>query len=466
LAALESAVADRDLVIAALRAENAELRARLDSNSGNSSKPPSSDSPFAKPAPKSLRGKSGRKPGGQPGHPGNTLRQVAEPDEVVVHEPGACYGCGAGLAGRPVTGSTARQVFDLPEVAVAVTEHHFLERECACGQRTRAVAPEQIGAPVQYGPRITAIIAYLYMGQFLSKTRTAQALSELFAVPVSEGTVSAAVARAAAGLATFTDLVRERISAAPVVNFDETGLRVEASLHWVHSASTAEYSLLAVHPKRGVEGMAALGILPSFTGIAVHDAWAPYDTYTASIHALCNAHVLRELQAVTDHAAAGDPDGWCWATQTAEALRDLRHLAATAAPGIAATDPASGVDPDKIAEILHAYRSAIQIGATATAARTSKLEAKHHALAKRLTFREADYLRFLHDPAVPFDNNAAEREVRMVKLRQKVSGSQRTLRGAQRFVAIRSYTATATKHGINMFHALVELVSGRVWLPT
>lgn len=465
LAALESAVAERDVLIAALRAELAELRARLDANSGNSSKPPSSDSPFTKPAPKSLRGKSGRKPGGQPGHEGTTLRQVADPDEVVLHEPPACTGCGAALAGRPLSGSTARQVFDLPAVTVAVTEHHFLERECACGQRTRAVAPAQIAAPVQYGPRINAIIVYLYMGQFLSKARTAQALSELFDVPVSEGTVSAAVTRAAGGLATFTDLVRERITAAPVVNFDETGLRVESKLHWVHSASTDRYSLLGVHPKRGTEGMKALGVLPTFTGIAVHDAWAPYDTYTTATHALCNAHVLRELQAVTDHAAGADPDAWCWATQTADALRDLLHLAETAAPGTAAADPDSGVDPAKLAEILHAYRSAVILGAGSTAARTSKLQAKHHALAKRLTAREADYLRFLHDPAVPFDNNAAEREIRMVKLRQKVSGSQRTLRGARHFAAIRSYTATASKHGINMFHALTELVSGRVWLP-
>lgn len=457
---LEAAVAQRDALIESLRAENAELRRQLGQDSRNSSKPPSTDSPFTKPAPKSLRRRSGRKPGGQPGHPGTTLRQIADPDEVVVHEPHACRDCGAGLAGRPVTALTRRQLFDIPPVTVKVSEHQLIERECRCGTRTRAAAPAGVEGPVQYGPRIAAIIVYLYVGQFLSKKRTAQALAELFATPVSEGTVAAVTARAAAGLDNFLDVVRDRIAAAPVAHFDETGLRVQGKLRWVHSASTGKYSLIIVHDKRGTAAMDHAGVLPAFTGVAVHDAWAPYDTYSTATHALCNAHVLRELQAVTDHSPAG---AWCWAEQAADALLDLKHLVDAAL----AVTPTSltGIEQDAVTEALHRYRSATRIGAGTTAERSTKLQAKHHALARRLINREDDYLRFTTNPAVSFDNNAAEREIRMIKVRQKVSGCLRTLTGAEQFCAIRSYLATARKHDIGFFHALAALAEGRPWMP-
>lgn len=460
LAALEAAVAQRDVLIAALRAENAELRRQLGQDSRNSSKPPSTDSPFDKPAPKSLRRRSGRKPGGQPGHPGATLRQVADPDEVVVHEPKLCRCCGLGLRGRPASAVTRRQQFDIPPVTLKVTEHRLVERECACGARTRADAPAGVEATVQYGPRIAAIIVYLYVGQFLSKKRTAQALAELFGTPVSEGTVAAMTSRAAGGLDDFLDVVRQRIAAAPVAHFDETGLRVEAKLRWVHSASTGKYSLIIMHDKRGTTAMDAAGVLPTFTGVAVHDAWAPYDTYTTATHALCNSHVLRELRAVTDQSPAGQ---WCWAEQAADALLDLKDIVDAA---LAAT-PASltGINQAAVTDALARYRSAARIGASATADRSTKLQAKHHALARRLVNREHDYLRFTTDPAVNFDNNAAEREIRMIKVRQKVSGCLRTVAGAEQFCAIRSYLATARKHDIGFFHALATLAEGHPWMP-
>jgi len=459
LAALETALAQRDVLIAQLQAENAELRRRLGMNSGNSSKPPSTDSPFEKPAPKSLRRRSGRKPGGQPGHPGATLRQVADPDEVVVHEPHACGSCGAGLKGQPVSSVTRRQLFDIPPVTVRVREHQLVERECGCGARTRADAPAGVDGPVQYGPRIAAIIVYLYVGQFLSKKRTAQALAELFGTPVSHGTVAAITARAAGGLDNFLELVRGRIAAAPVAHFDETGLRVDGKLR-VHSASTGKYSLIIVHDKRGTAAMDAAGVLPTFTGVAVHDAWAPYDTYRYARHALCNAHVLRELQAVQDQSPAGQ---WCWAEQTADALLEMKDLVDTA---LTATPAAlTGIDQGAVADALYRYRSAIQIGACATSERSTKMQAKHHALAKRLINRESDYLRFTTDPKVSFDNNAAEREIRMIKVRQKVSGCLRTVTGAEQFCAIRSYLATAAKADIGFFHALTTLAEGYAWMP-
>jgi transposase len=195
---------------------------------------------------------------------------------------------------------TRRQVFDLPEIAVRVTEHQVVARRCDCGKVTDGVAPAGVDAPVSYGPRIAAITVYLYLGQFLSKKRTAQALAELFGTPVCTGTVASITRRAAAGLNGFRELVRGAITAAEVVYFDETGLRVEGKLRWVHSASTGKYALIWVHDKRGRVAMDAAGVLPAFTGTAVHDAWAPYDCYRSATHPLCNAHLLRELVAVTD----------------------------------------------------------------------------------------------------------------------------------------------------------------------
>lgn len=444
--------------LAEARAEIAELRAQVGRDSTNSSKPPSSDG-LAKPAPKSLRTRSGRRPGGQPGHPGRTLAQVERPDEVVRHEPVACAGCGSGLAGAAEAGLERRQVFDIPPICVRVIEHRLIKRRCGCGAVTCGQAPDGVEAPVQYGPRITAIIVYLYIGQFLSKARTAEALAELFGTPLSGGTVAQMARRAAGRLGEFTARVRGQIAAAEVAHFDETGFRVAGRLHWVHSASTGKYVLITVHPKRGVEAMDAAGVLPAFSGVAVHDAWAPYDTYTAATHALCNAHALRELQAVID---ATPQDQWCWAAQAADALRQMKHLVDEA---LTADGTLTSLDTDAFADARREFRSAILIGKHATTARTTPLMAKHHALARRLINRQTDYLRFTTDPRVPFDNNAAEQEIRMIKLRQKVSGCMRTLTGAEQFCAIRSYVATAAKHGVSLFESLIKLTDGNPWLP-
>jgi transposase len=443
-----------------LKARVAELEARLGMNSRNSSKPPSSDGP-GKPAPKSLRGRAGRKPGGQGGHDGRTLRQVDDPDEVRRHEPACCRACGRDLRRAGEAGLERRQVFDIPPIRVRVTEHQLVSKRCGCGTVTRPVEPAGVGAPVQYGPRIAALIVYLYVGQFLSKARTAQALSEVFGTPVSGGTVAAATARAAGGLDDFLAAVRARIAGADLAHFDETGLRVDGRLAWLHSASTSQYSLLTVHRRRGVEAMNSAGVLPDFTGVAVHDAWAPYDTYTAARHALCNAHLLRELQAVIDTTAeaSGTPGDWCWARQVQAALLDLKAAVEQAkATGHTSLDPA----------ILDTHARLLRHAATIAAADhtdTGPLAAKHRALSRRIRDRHNDYLRFATDFTVPFDNNPAEREIRMAKLRQKVSGCLRTMTGAQHFAAIRSYTATATKHDLGMFDALHQLVNGNPWLP-
>lgn len=457
LTAVEAALVERDATIAALQAENAELRRRLGQNPRNSDRPPSSES-LGKPAPKSLRQRSGRKPGGQPGHPGSTLRQVDEPDVVVRHEPVVCSGCGDGLTGAAEVDVVRRQVFEIPPVKAEVTEHQLVIRQCACGTHTTAAGPAAVAAPVQYGPRLAAIVVYLMVAQFGAQKRVAAAVADLFAVPISQGSVAALTARAAKRLdGDFLAFLRRALSQAQRVHFDETGLRVAGKLHWVHSASTDKYSLVYVHPKRGKVGIDAGGVLGGFTGIAVHDAWAPYDCYTDAIHSLCCAHLVRELVAATEL----DQRAAVWAQQGIDALLALKTAADNALDL-----GADVIDAEVLDEHVDRFRHAALIGIKDHGGQASKVGKKLHALARRMRDRIGDYLRFAHDPHhAVFDNNAAEREIRMVKLRQKVSGSMRTLAGAQQFCAIRSYLATAAKHHMNLFDALTRLTAGDTWLP-
>ena len=276
----------------------------------------------------------------------------------------------AGGPGRPaeVTGIERRQLFDLPPLRVEVTEHQLVERECVCGATPGAARRTGSSAPVQYGPRIAAIVVYLYVGQFLSKKRTAQALAELFGTPLSAGTVAGVTARAAGRLDEFLDRVRDEIAGSEVAGFDETGLRVDGKLHWVHCARTGKYTLVTCHPRRGTEGIDDLGVLARFRGIAVHDAWAPYDTYADVAHQLCCAHALRELHGVVDCAPAGrvvlGRPGRRRAGRDAEA------------GGRGDRSRPDAVDADALAEQVRRYRSAALIGINETAARTGKLMKK------------------------------------------------------------------------------------------
>ena len=466
ISALRAVIEEKDAEISVLReqvealsAQMAELRARLGKNPRNSSQPPSSEG-LGKPVPRSLRRKSGRGPGRPKGQPGATLEKTDRPDQVVTHEPGRCAGCGSGLFGALVTGTERRQVTDLPQdIRAEVTEHRIVSRRCPCGAVTTGDAPAGVSAPVQYGPRVTAACCYLWHGQFLSRDRTCQAVSELFGVPVSPGTVAGMVRRVAARLGAPLAAIRNALVTAEVLHADETGFRVAGRLAWVHSASSGKFTLITVHGKRGREAMDAAGVLPAFGGVLVHDCWAPYDGYGQVTHALCNAHALRELQAVTDAAPAGQ---WCWAAQAADALRELKRLADAS---VAIDGTLHHLSQEKLAAARHRYHSAIVIGKNQTAARAGPLMRKHHALARRLVAREGDYLRFTTSPCVPFDNNAAERQIRMGKLRIKVSGCMRSMAGAEAFCAIRSYLATAARHGIGMLDALTRTASGTPWLP-
>jgi transposase len=443
-------------VLAQALARIAELEARLGMTSKNSGKPPSADG-LAKPAPKSLRRKSGRGPGRPPGQPGATLRQVEVPDHEIRHEPGVCCGCGAGLHDARLVGVEHRQVFDLPPARIEVTEHQLISRACVCGAVTKAAAPAGVNAPVQYGSRLAGIGVYLFHGQFLSKSRTVQALSDLFGVVVAAATLVAWTTRIAAQVTSRSLVViRDRITKARVAHFDETGLRVAGKLHWMHSASTPTDVLLTVHARRGTKGMDAAGVLPTFAGVAVHDAWAPYDTYKNLTHALCNAHAVRELVYVTDTAPAPVAE---LATQAIDAMVNLKDTVDVA------RDTGREPDPEAVHDQKRLLRSAVVLGQNATAGRATKLERKYHALFTRLNTRWDDYQRHLTDPAVPWDNNPAEQTIRMPKLRIKVSGCLRTLTGAEEFAAIRSYTATAARHGQNMLDVLIQAADHQPWIP-
>jgi transposase len=463
-ARLRELLAGRDEAIAlltgelqALRAQVEDLSAQVKSNSRNSSKPPSSDG-LAKPAPKSLRRKSGRKPGRPKGQPGTTMRLSDHPGKTVRHRPKQCSCCGKSLKRGTVTGAERRQVTDIPPAKAVVTEHQMLTVRCSCGCETKAGAPDGVSAPVQYGPRIMGIGIYLWHGQFLSRDRACRALSEMFGCAPSPGALAAAARKTAGLVFPALKAVTEHLVRAEVVHFDETGFRTAGRLAWVHSASAGKYVLVTVHAKRGKDGMKAAGVLPSFRGIAVHDAWKPYDTFeNVGGHALCGAHLLRELIAVTE---TGTDLDIAWARQAIDALLALDQAAEAARA--AGKD---AVSPEALAEHEDWYRKAAETGIALNAGRSGKLHKKRHALARRMKAREDGYLRFARDLRVPFSNNEAERSIRMSKLRIKISGCMRSMTGAEEFCALRSYLGTAARHGVSALEALTSAFQGNPWIP-
>ncbi len=438
-----------------------DLEARLGQNSRNSSKPPSSDGLAKPPARRSRRRASGRRPGGQPGSEGHHLAQVAAPDQLVVHEPERCGGCGESLAGAEPVGAERRQVFDLPPaVSLEVCEHRALRRRCRCGETSAGVFPAEVRAPAQYGPRLRALVLYLAVYQHLPYERIARLLADCYGAALSTGTLQAIVAQGAAGLDPFLDEVRGQLAGSPVVHLDETGARAAGRLHWVHEASSETLTLYGLHERRGKEGIDALGVLPGFSGVAVHDGWAPYRAYTACEHALCNGHHLRELAGVSEE------QDQAWAAAMAALLLELKGAVDAGKDAGQAT-----LEPGILAGYRARYRQIIAAGYASNPepARTGKRgrprQGKARSLLLRLDRHEDDVLRFAHDFTVPFDNNQAERDIRMVKLQQKISGCWRTREGADAFLALRSYISTARKQGQGVLAVLRDAVRGEPWLP-
>ena len=451
-AEVEALIASLRAEIAALRAEVADLRRQLGRDSSNSSQPPSSDGLRKKPRiGGSLRGRSGKTSGGQTGHKGGTLRQVADPDCVVGHAACACGHCGQPLEAGSAIGVEKRQVFDLPERPLLVTEHQASIYRCAhCRGVTKAAFPEGVVSPTQYGERIKAAAIYLNVQQLIPEDRTAQALSDLFGAPlICPASLVAWVAKKGQELRQVYQAIGERVAEAKVRHLDETGYRIAGKLQWLHTTSSLAFTFYRAGEKRGDIPTDLQG------GVVVHDHFLPYRRLDAVAHAFCNAHILRELQCLIEF----DKEPW------AELMRDTL-LAANIAVHEAREAGAKALEPEVIAAFVDQYWAAVRLGlafhrqlpglkAKANASGRTKQRPGRNLLERLKTFK-TETLRFLTDFDVPFTNNLAEQDLRMMKVKMKISGSFRTLDGAQTFARLRSVVSTARKQGANILKTLAD----------
>ena len=447
--------------VTALESENAGLRARLETTSHNSGKPPSSDGPGVKPHPTSQRGRSGRPSGGQVGHTGHTRGLVDEADEVQTHAPSCCVGCGQSLAFIPALRRERRQVVDIPPIKARVIEHQAQTVCCPqCGTETSGAFPPEVAAPVQYGPGVVTLAVYLTQEQLLPLARTRAVLAEVFGCPVAEGTIERAVATCHERLASVEAAIKQGVLSAPVAHFDETGVHIRDTLAWLHVASTPRLTFYAVHPKRGRVAMDALNVLPQFRGRAVHDGLTSYGQYDQCAHALCNAHHLRELTFVEEQLGQG------WAAILKGVLGEGKQ-----AVDAACARGEAGVSEEVRQELTRRYDAALEEGARAnppappTGTRGRPTRGKAGNLVDRLRTHKEATLAFLSDTTIPFDNNQAERDIRMTKVREKISGCFRTPTGGARFCRIRGYISTLRKQGQPIFAALSQALSGNPLLP-
>jgi len=451
---LQQTVAEQAAVIQSLRDQ-------LGKNSRNSGRPPSSDG-LRKPRTRSLRKKSGRRSGGQKGHKGHTLKMVEQPDHIRVHKVSVCPHCVTDLRSVEPCKQERRQVFDIPPVQVEVTEYQAEVKVCPqCGEQVTGEFPAEVTQPVQYGPRLQAQASYLNTYQLIPWARTCELLGDFYGHTPAEAIVLASNATVVDRIEPSVDMIKKQLSAADVAHFDESGLRVEGEVHWLHVASTDHLTHYAVHCKRGQDGMKAVGILPEFKGRAVHDHWQSYFTFEDCQHALCNAHHLRELQFVVDQYEQG------WAQEMMQLLLDIKAEVDAASP------ERTCLPSERLAHFEHHYDELIAQGLEANPPsadpppkkRGRKKQSPPKNLLDRLQQRKSQVLAFMYDFRVPFDNNLAERDVRMVKIKQKVSGAFRTRTGAETFCAIRSYISTARKQGQNVIDALHSALMGNPFIP-
>lgn len=436
-------------------------------DSHNSSLPPSSDLPWKKtPRTTSLRKKSGLRPGGQPGHRGATLKQSAHPNQIITHAPEACLDCGAVLGEAEVVTSERRQVFDLPPVRVTVTEHRRETRRCAaCGTQTRGEFPAGLRSPTQYGPHLLARAAYLNLYQLLPVARTAEAVRDLYGCALSPATIQRAGRFSSGKLVRSEQRLKAALRDSAVVGADETGLRVAGGAGWIHVARTEGLTHYAYDSRRGLDAMREVGILPQFRGTLVRDGYLSYSRFEGCRHSLCNAHLLRDLIFVEQLS----PAQAVWTKPLSALLVEIKEAAAEARaaeeghlseearntylrrydrlvkradklnpPSPKNTDDAGGAPQQKRPPLSPARR-----------------------LVNRLLRRRDEVLRFMTDLAVPFTNNGSERDLRMLKVQQKVSGCFRTQGGARDFCRMRSYLSTARKQGHPLLHALERVLAGK-----
>jgi transposase len=439
------------------------LQDKMAKNSQNSNKPPSSDG-LNKPAPKSRRESSGKPSGGQKGHVGYRLEPVEKPTDIEVHLVVECVHCQANLAEVGVSKVDKRQVFDLPEVRLEVTEHQGEVKTCPhCGQVNAAAFPEDVTQPTQYGPRVRAQMVYFNVYHFIPLERTAEILSELYQQNISDGTVAAVAVKLAEAVLPLNEQVKAYlIETETPVHFDETGARVNGKLAWIHSASTQQATYYAIHPKRGSDAIDAVGILAKRTGWSIHDAWLPYLKYPDAKHGLCNAHLVRELVFLIER------HGQEWASGFLDLLLDMKQKVERAKE-LGQT----ALSRQQLTVFEQSYDFAVTWGQFDNPPvirepnrRGRPKQSPARNLLDRLLTHKDKVLAFIYDFAIPFDNNLAERDIRMVKVQQKVSGGFRSSAGANVFCQLRSYISTARKNSQRVLDVLYQACIGRPYCPS
>lgn len=434
------------------------LESKVAKNSNNSSQPPSSDGLRKT---KSLREPSGKPPGGQLGHKGTTLKRVAEPTQTVDHPlPPHCLRCHSALPLAQAEVAERRQVIDIPSTLFDVIEHRTLAVTCNCGQAHVSSFPAAVTETVQYGPHVRAFGVHLTQGQMLPYARAAELIFDVYGLAISPATLLAWVAEARTALQATADQIANQLRAAPVLNADESGLRVAGKLHWLHIAASDTLTWYGVHAKRGLEAIEAHGILPKRLGVLVHDCWAPYWKLDDSIHALCNAHLLRELVYVKEIT------GQQWPESMMQLLLGANRVCT------AARRQQRTLAPNDVAAFRTVYDALVREGEAIhpeTAPQAGQRGRGKQSVAANLLRRfrlHADaVLLFLSNPAVPFTNNVGERAVRMPKVKQKISGCFRTLAGAEHFCVIRSCLDTLRKQGHGMLTVLQRAFAGNPIQP-
>ena len=462
---LRAKLAEAHQQIAQLTERLQQVEGQLAKDSHNSSKPPSSDGPARQS--RSQRKASGKKTGGQTGHAGRTLMQAVTPDEVLPHRPGLCAHCQHSLEGVPGQVKERRQVHDLPPLRLLVREHQMEEVRCPhCQHLNRAEFPAGVEAPVQYGPNVRALAVYLHQYQLIPLARTCELLSDLCECQLSQGTLTTWVEFAAAKLKETVEGIADWLCASRLQHADETGIRIGGKLHWLHVNSTRFLTHLAWHAKRGKQALEAIGIWPRFQGRAMHDRWKSYDHYGCA-HSLCGAHLLRDCTYVAEQEQQP------WAAQMHDLLVSMAVAAAEWRQRGASAVPAQERD-EWVAQYFELLSSGFAAQPLPKAEQVPKQGRRgKQSPAKNLLdalLRRAEHvLAFLDNLSVPFTNNLAERDLRMVKVQQKISGTFRSDAGATTFCCIRSYLSTMRKQGHGMLTALAAVFADQplpvAWSP-
>lgn len=436
------------------------LEDQLAKNSQNSSKPPSSDG--LKKKPRSLREKGKRKSGGQKGHKGKTLKMVSDPDHIEVHGVCLCPRCETDLSEEPVQRVEKRQVFDVPPIQLEVTEHQAEIKCCPnCRAEVKGKFPSTATQPVQYGMRLQAQAAYLSNYQLLPLARICELFGDLYGHAPSEAFVVKTNAIMAKKIEPSLQAIHNQLKQSDVVHCDESGMRVEGKLNWLHVVATDRLTAYAVHRKRGQEAMHAMGILSQFQGYAVHDGWSSYFKFENCDHALCNAHHLRELRFIHEQYQQD------WAQDMFKLLLDIKQEVEAAQPGRMSLSPEQVADYTQRYDVL--LKQGFEVNPPPETPPPKKRGRKKQHPAKNLLDRlhkyKAETLAFMFDFRVPFDNNLAERAVRMMKVKQKISGTFRTRAGVEIFCDIRSYISTVRKQGGKVIQAIQDALLGQPFLP-